>query len=206
MAKIIFIPGNGGGTTQDNWFPSVQSALEKRGLQVTATQFPDPELARESYWIPFLIDELKADEESILVGHSSGAIAAMRLAEKHKILGSVLVGAYHTDLELDTEKKSGYFNKPWEWDKIKENQKWTLLFASQDDPWIPVEQPRHIHQQLNCEYHEFKNQGHFGGDYFKKTFPELSTAILQHIEGDSPDAEVTSPECSLKDTQLSNTP
>lgn len=182
MTKIIFIPGNGGSTTSDNWFPSVQKELEAQGLPVVAAPFPDPDLARESIWIPFLLNELKVDKNSILVGHSSGAIAAMRLAEEHSILGSVLVGAYHTDLGIENEKKSGYFDKPWNWKKIKENQHWTVLFASQDDPWIPMDQPRHIHHNLQCEYHEYTNQGHFGGDYFKGSFPELSLAIIRNVE------------------------
>lgn len=179
MVKVIFIPGNGNSTTSDNWFPSAKQDLEAGGLEVIAATFPDPDLARESFWLPFLLDELKADRNTILTGHSSGAIAAMRLAEKQQILGSVLVGAYYTDLGIENEKKSGYFNRPWKWDHIKNNQQWTMLFASQDDPWIPVEQPRYIHQQLNCEYHEYTDQGHFGGDYFKPDFPELSLAILR---------------------------
>lgn len=181
-ARIIFLPGNGGCTTKDNWFPSVQQELETRGYSVIAAEFPDPELARQKFWFPFLIDELNVDEDSILVGHSSGAIAAMKLAEEHKILGSILVGAYHTDLGMEAEKKSGYFDSPWQWDKIKKNQHWTILFASQDDPWIPVEHPRYIHKMLNCEYHEYTDQGHFGGDYLKETFPELTQAIMRHIE------------------------
>lgn len=181
MVKVVFVPGNGGCTTHDNWFLNVKSGLEKEGLEVVAAQFPDPKLARETFWIPFLLDELKVDHNTILVGHSSGAIAAMRLAEKHKILGSVLVGAYHTDLGMETEILSGYFNRPWQWDKIKQNQQWTVLFASQDDPWIPIAEPRYLHQQLNCEYHEYKNQGHFGGDYFKQDFPELTLAILNNV-------------------------
>ena len=112
------------------------------------------------------------------MGHSSGAVAAMRFAQEHKIAGSVLVAAYHTDLGMETEKKSGYFDEAWNWKSIKRNQNWTVLFASQDDPWIPVDQPRYIHEQLNCEYHEFGNQGYFGGDYDKATFPELSRAII----------------------------
>ena len=106
MVRIIFVPGNGGSTTQDNWFPSVKKDLEKEGFEVVAAEFPDPDLARESYWIPFLTDTLKVDKNTILVGHSSGAIASMRVAEKHQILGSVLVGAYHTDLGMEAEKKS----------------------------------------------------------------------------------------------------
>lgn len=149
-------------------------------MEVIAAEFPDPDLARAFIWIPFLINDLKVDEDTILIGHSSGAIAALRLAEKHKILGSVLVGAYHTDLGMETEKQSGYFDEPWNWGAIKENQKWTVLFASQDDPWISIEEPRYLHRQLNCEYHEFKDQGHFGGDYFKSSFPELAIAVVRN--------------------------
>lgn len=180
--KVIFIPGNGGGSPNDNWFPSVKTELESASLEVIAVEFPDNELARESYWLPFLINELKADQNTILVGHSSGAIAAMRLAEQQLILGSVLVGAYYTDLNMETEKQAGYFNRPWNWQKIKENQQWCILFASQDDPWIPISEPRYIHAQLNCEYHEYVHEGHFGGDYYKSTFPELTRAILRNLK------------------------
>jgi predicted alpha/beta hydrolase family esterase len=183
MTKVIFIPGNGGSTTSDNWFPSVKLELEQKGLQVIAAKFPDPELARESFWIPFLLDELKVDENTVLVGHSSGAIAAMKLAEKHKILGSVLVGTYYTDLGIEAEKLSGYFDKSWDWKSMRHNQQWTVIFASQDDPWIPIQEPRYVHAQLNCEYHEYTNLGHFGGDYYKPTFPELSEAIIRNIQG-----------------------
>jgi predicted alpha/beta hydrolase family esterase len=179
--KVVFIPGNGNSTTSDNWFPSVKLELENKGLEVITADFPDRDLARESLWIPFLIDELKVDKNTILIGHSSGAVAAMRLAEKHKILASILVGACHNDLGIEKEKLSGYYNRPWQWQKIKENQEWIVLFASQNDPFIPIYQPRYIHQQLNCEYHEYKNQGHFGGDYFKPYFPELVMAILNNL-------------------------
>ena len=180
--KVILIPGNGGGSPRDNWFPAVKKELEAAGLKVIAEEFPDNQLARAEYWIPFLLNDLKADENTILIGHSSGAIAAMRIAEKQRILGSVLVGAYHTDLNMETEKQSGYFNSVWDWKSIKDNQQWTILFASQNDPWISVEEPRYIHSQLDCEYHEYKNDGHFGGDYFKPTFPELSHAIIRNLK------------------------
>ena len=182
MIKVIFVPGNGGSTTNDNWFPSVKSKLESEGLEVIAAQFPDSILARKSYWLPFLRDTLKVDENTILVGHSSGAIAALCFAQEQMILGSVLVGAYHTDLGIEAEKQSGYFDEEWNWQKIKSNQRWTILFSSQDDPWIPIDEPRYIYTKLQCEYHEYKNQGHFGGDYYKETFPELSSSIIRNIK------------------------
>lgn len=181
MTRVVFAPGNGGCTTKELWFPSLQAELESHGIEVVAATFPDPELARASYWLPFLHDELKVDKETVIVGHSSGAIAAMRYAESYEILGSLLVGGYHTDLDIEAEKLSGYFDTPWQWEKIRNNQEWVVIFASQDDPWIPIAEPRFVHQQLQCEYHEFYNQGHFGGDYNKQSFPELARALLDKL-------------------------
>lgn len=176
-SRVIFIPGNGGGRPTDNWFPYVKKELEKRGLQVIAEDFPDNDLAREAHWIPFIKDTLKADANTILIGHSSGAIAAMRYAEKNQILGSILVGSYHSDLGNEKEKLSGYFDRPWNWEAIKKNQKWIALFSSIDDPWIPIAEPRFVQKQLDAHYHEYENQGHFGGDYQKLTFPEIVAEV-----------------------------
>lgn len=170
--KVIFIPGNGGGTPKDNWFPYLKKELTKLGLKVIDQDFPDNIIAPEKSWIPFL-HKLNADENTILIGHSTGAIAAMRFAESNKILGSVLVGVYHTDLGEETEKQAGYFDRPWNFDAIKKNQKWIAQFNSSDDPWIPIEEARSVHEKLGTDYFEYKDQGHFGGDYLKLEFPEI---------------------------------
>lgn len=179
--KTIFIPGNGGGSPKDNWFPYLKTELEKLGVTVLASEFTDNKLAREKYWIPFLKNELKADETSILIGHSTGAIAAMRYAEKYKIAGSVLVATYYTDLNNETEKASGYFDRSWDWNAIKNNQQWIIEFASTDDPWIPINEPRFIHEKLNTEYYEFTDQGHFGFPEKKAEFPQLLDALKKKL-------------------------
>lgn len=175
--KVILIHGNGGSSPYEIWFPYIKLELENLGLKVIARQFPDSDLAREIYWIPFL-KELKADENTILIGHSSGALAAMRYAEKNQIYGSVLVGAMHTDLGYETETISGYYNRPFNWKNIKENQNWIIQFASTDDPFIPICEPRFIKDQLKSEYYEFNKQGHFN-DQIK--FPELIAALKKKL-------------------------
>jgi predicted alpha/beta hydrolase family esterase len=177
--KAIFIPGNGGGSPKDHWFPYLKRELQQLGLEVIDREYPDNVLAREAYWLPFLQDELHADEHSILVGYSSGAIAAMRYAETHRVLGTVLISAYHTDLGLDDERFSGYFDRPWNWAAIRKNQSWILQFASLDDSLIAINEPRFVHQQLNTEYHEFTDQGHF--NFNKYEFPELLRAIQSKL-------------------------
>ena len=178
--KVIFIPGNGGGTVEDNWFPWLKRALEKLGLKVIAQNFPDSDLARASYWLPFL-KKLGADKNTILIGHSSGAIAAMRYAQNHKLFGSVLVGANYTDLGDTKEKLSGYYDSPWNWSAIKRNQKFIIQFHSTDDPYIPVSEARYVHQHLNSDYFEFTNQGHFGYPKPKLTFPEIIAIVKKKL-------------------------
>ena len=39
-------------------------------------------------------EELAVDHQTIIIGHSSGACAAVRFAELHKVAGIILVGAY----------------------------------------------------------------------------------------------------------------
>lgn len=182
MIRAILIHGNGGSKPTDNWFPYLKHELEQMGVRVDAPQFPDPVLARAAYWIPFLKDILKPDEKTIIIGHSSGAIAAMRYAEQHRFLGSVLVGTYHTDLGIETEKVSGYFDTPWDWEAIKKNQRWIIQFAGLNDPWIPIEEARFVRDKLDAEYYESKDRGHYGGDYHLETFPEALIAIKAKIQ------------------------
>ncbi len=179
--KIILLHGNGGSTVDDNWFPYAKSEFEKLGFKVISKTFPDNKLARQEYWLPFLKDELKANENTILIGHSSGAVATLRFAEANKIYGSVIIGATYTDLGEESEKVSGYFDKPWNWEAIKNNQNWTIQFASTDDPYIPITEPRYIHDKLNTEYHEFTNKGHFGWDTKLKIFPELINVVKEKV-------------------------
>ncbi len=182
LPKIILLHGNNGGkepggTAQDYWFSHTQREFERSGLHVVAKNFPDPMIARMDIWLPFLKNECGADEHSILIGHSSGAIAAMRYAEKNRILGTVLVGAYYTDIGDEIERQSGYFDSPWNWSAIRNNQQWIIQFASIDDPFFPIEEPRFVSKQLQSEYHEFKNRGHF----FETEFPELVETVKRKI-------------------------
>ena len=175
--KAIIVPGNGGDEPGDRWRPWVTAELEKIGITTVNVKFPDPVLARQEYWLPFL-SELGADQNTILIGHSSGAVAALRYAETEKVFGTVLIGACHTDLGDENEKKSGYFNKPWNWPASKQNQNWILQFASTDDPFIPINEAREVHEKLQTTYYEYTNRGHFTAG---STFPELTQAIKEKI-------------------------
>ena len=175
--NIILIHGNGGSNSNDVWLPYVQKEMEALGLPVINRTFPDNVRARAQFWLPF-ISKLGAGTDTVLIGHSSGAVAAMRYAQNHRILGSVLVGACYTDLGDSSERDSGYYNEGWDWDAIRLNQQFILQFASPDDPYIPITEPRFIQKQLRTKYHELAKRGHFEHN----TFPELVKALRKEIK------------------------
>ena len=73
----------------------------------------------------------------------------------------VLIGVQYTDLGVEEEKQSGYYDKPREWQTIKSNASVIIQFASVDDPYIPIHEAHTIRDQLGSEYYEFPRKGHF---------------------------------------------
>ena len=124
--RVVIVPGNGcsGDVRLCNWYGWMAHQLASSDLveEVILRDMPDPVKAREKYWIPFLLSEADVatkGHRTIIIGHSSGAEAAMRLAEQVRVLGIVLVSACHTDLGMPSEALAGYYNRPWNWSRIK---------------------------------------------------------------------------------------
>ena len=175
--RAILIHGNGGATAADIWLPWLERQLRALGIDVINHTFPDNVKARAEVWLPHL-EALDADADTILVGHSSGAVAAMRYAETHRLLGSVLVGVCYTDLGDSGEAASGYYRAPWQWQRIRENQQWIAIYNSTDDHLIPISEARHVASQLKCSYFEFQDRGHFVDS---REFPEALDFIRRKL-------------------------
>ncbi len=160
--KVVFIHGNETMTWKSHWSLYLKKELEKLGLETVFETFPDSIIARAEFWIPFLKDYLNVDEKTLLIGHSSGATASMRFAQNNKIFGSILVSPCYTDLGLEEERISGWYDEPWNWDLIKKNQNKIGLVYSRDDFVIPVKEFDYINEKLNPdEVLEFSDKGHF---------------------------------------------
>jgi hypothetical protein len=176
LPKIVIIPGNGDSHIEtDHWYAWVRDELRGRGYEVVAEDMPDPVAAHADIWIPHIEQVLKADANTIVIGHSSGGVATLRFLETHKLLGAIIIGTNYTDMGEEAEKDSGYYNTPWLWEAIKANVGWIVQFISTDDPYIPTVETQLIHKKLNTEYHELTGRGHFMVDQnpLNNTFPEI---------------------------------
>ncbi|KAG0202763.1 putative hydrolase rbbp9 [Mortierella sp. GBA30] len=190
MSRIILIPGNGNDHVESSmWYPSVIDTLTEAkdtktgqllfpGGGVLRT-FPDPYDAHEEIWIKFMEDDIEIDEEDVVIGHSSGAAAILRFVETRKVKGVVLVSAYHSDLGDASERESGYFNRPWNWDAISRNTNWITQFSSPSDHLVPIDEQRHVASKISgVDYIELPGRGHFIRD---TDFPELVANVIQKM-------------------------
>ena len=99
--RVILIPGNGSAAedlSESMWYGWLAEKLRSElGVEIRTPGFPDPLYAREHIWKAFCRQELQLDENTIVVGHSSGAACALRLMEDQRFAGCILVSAYDTD-------------------------------------------------------------------------------------------------------------
>jgi predicted alpha/beta hydrolase family esterase len=89
--RAIIVPGNGcppGKVHKSNWYGWMQDELVKTGIfsDVVLRDMPDPFGAKECEWVPFLLRDCAVDANTLIIAHSSGAEAAMRLMEKNPVL------------------------------------------------------------------------------------------------------------------------
>ncbi|KAG2172021.1 hypothetical protein INT43_001498 [Umbelopsis isabellina] len=185
--KCVIAPGNYSKQPEiENWYPSVARKLrhttkengERLFSEVVLRQFPDWKIGRESKWMPFLENVLEVGEDDIIIGHSTGSIAAMRWAEKHKIRGIVLVSAYHSDLGEPTEKEAEYFDRPWDFEAIRNNAGFIIQYSSPSDKLVPIAEQRYVSEQMQSEYHELERRGHFIAN---TDFDQLVDDLLKHL-------------------------
>eukprot|EP01065_Artemidia_motanka_P036102 TRINITY_DN44000_c0_g1_i1.p2 TRINITY_DN44000_c0_g1~~TRINITY_DN44000_c0_g1_i1.p2 ORF type:complete len:192 (+),score=46.11 TRINITY_DN44000_c0_g1_i1:90-665(+) len=175
QVTVVLAPGNGcDGTLEDcMWYPWIRDKLvEEFGERITfqLRAFPDPMVARESIWLPFMTELGAAG--NIVIGHSSGAAAALRYAEQNKMAGIVLCSGYDSDLGDRNERMSGYFDREWDWDRIRSNCGFIDQFHSRNDMLVPFEVGKRVADAVSSNFTECYD-GHFQSD----VFPELLTCM-----------------------------
>lgn len=196
---VIIAPGNGcNQIRRSNWYGQLHDILtETHQISCICEDFPDALHAKREIWVPHIrsLAEKQVDSENvILVGHSSGAQAALRYAEEYHIKGIVLVSATYTDLGDAHERASGYYPQkrkdrrgdggeeteeanPYLFGEMKKHCKNWHQFHSDDDPFIPLNEAERIRDGLglitDTTYHMLPGRSHF----FEYS-PELLDAVL----------------------------
>lgn len=163
MKRAVILHGTLG-SPDGNWFAWLKSELERRGLEVWLPQLPRPEqpsLRQEAEFVhancPFPLDG-----DTVVVGHSSGAILALVLAQQQAISfgGIVAVSVFH-DNSLCWDPNSKLFDVALDWPKIVAGVKKLLFVHSDNDPYVPLSQAQYAADNCHAELVIIPGQGHF---------------------------------------------
>lgn len=173
--RFVYVHGNQSTHWSFAWATWLKDELDKLGYETFFETMPDSIIARSEYWLPFLKDHVKVGENDVLVGWSSGAVAAMRYAEENKIHSSILISPSYTDLNDELEKQSGYFDTMWNWLSLRSHQQKTVLVYGDDDPFIPQKEFEYIAERLKDNVIKVSGGKHF---IEQADFPE----VLQYIK------------------------
>ena len=169
-----------------NWFPWLKTELEKRGFEVIVPKFPTPlDQSLESWNRVFLNYENKINEETVLIGHSLGAAFILNYLEKidKKIKAAILVAGFHKlfGSQYDEINKT-FVDKQFDWEKIKSSCGKFIIFASDNDEYIPVEVGEELAKNLNAEFNVVHNGGHLNKNAGYDDFLLLLETIIIEVE------------------------
>ena len=73
------------GNPEENWFPWLKKELEQNGSEVLVPKFPTPIGQSPESWLRIFSEfENKIDGNTVLIGHSLGAVFILRYLEQAK--------------------------------------------------------------------------------------------------------------------------
>ncbi len=166
------------GSPHCNWFQWLKKVLEDKGLNVWLPQLPNAEQPSLRKWRQFIKEQcpFAINEETLIVGHSSGAILAVILAENNmeKIGAIVGVSVFH-DNSLNWQPNSQLFDAEFDWTSIRQSAKELLFIHSDNDPYVPLNQAQFVAKNTGAEMVIITGEGHFNlerSDEYKQ-FPKL---------------------------------
>lgn len=159
------------GTPQSDWLPWLKLELEKKGYEVAIPDLPTvrtnlPDMEQ-------MLAILKVDKDSLVIGHSLGALLGLRLAERQTFRKLILVSGWDFDDGLAPEHRLFWPNRI-DHDKIKEHVKEFVVIHSDNDPYTPIQVAEDMCKKLDGKFLPVPNGGHLSQkDGNKTNLPEI---------------------------------
>jgi predicted alpha/beta hydrolase family esterase len=161
MAKKALILHCWYGHPEDNWYPWLQSELKKKGYEVWVPKLPtlDTDSPDMEAMIKLILDTGFVDTETIIIGHSLGAVLTLRLAERIKFKMGVLVAGWDYN-DLSKEHQSFWPNMLDHQLIVSNVSRWYAVI-SENDPYMTSFQTQEMMKRLSGEWTMVGKKGHF---------------------------------------------
>lgn len=187
MKENFFIIHGAHGNPEENWFPWLNSKLQKLGHEVYTPLFPTPAGQNLSNWLK-VFDNYKEfmDKNSVFVAHSLGPVFVLNLLENinKTVKASFFVSGFY---EFLRKKKFDEINRTFvkndfDWEKVKGNCEDFYMFHSDNDPYVPLEKAENLAEKLDADMEVIEGAGHFNEEAGYTEFPRLLEKMKKELE------------------------
>jgi leucyl-tRNA synthetase len=169
------------GTPKANFFPWLKAQLEKTGARVDVPALPNTDNANIDEQVTFVEKHVKLTERTVLLGHSLGAVVALKVLVKSKtrIAKLILAGGFLEPKFKDHERP---FAKTTDWkidfSAIRKHVESVTVLRAREDYAVPEEQAEKLHHALGGTLKEvITEEPHFCGT----SEPTLLTECVQPL-------------------------
>jgi len=145
----------------DNWFPWLKEVLEKNNYQpVWVPELPGAESPDMTTYRKFIFEsDFEFTPETLMVGHSSGAVTVLSLLEAledgQSIDTAVMVGVYRPEIKHYSSTEE------LQVEKIRSKANRFVFLHSDNDPFCPLEHAEFFTRELGGELVMSPGQDHF---------------------------------------------
>ena len=177
--KAIILHG-WGGTPRGAWRGWLSDQLTVSGFEVMCLDLPGANHPKQKEWIAKIRETAGVfGDGTILVGHSLGAVAILRVLETlnghEKINAAILVCGFTNDLGIDEIRD--FFNTGFNWKKIRSKAEKFVIINSDNDPYMKIDEGKILHEKLGGELIIEHNAGHINEEAGFVEYPRLLEII-----------------------------
>lgn len=162
--KAIIVHG-WGADSGSNWFPWLKRELEKLGIETVCPDMPDPHYPMKQEWMDELrtiVPSFAEKDEIILIGHSLGGPAILRLLETfgkgEKARAAILVSGFTGDIGIP--QILNFTEGAFDFAKIKKAASEFYIINSDNDPYVPISEGEHLAIELGTRLIVEPGAGH----------------------------------------------
>lgn len=160
-------------TPNNHWYPWLKAELEKRGYTVYLPEIPTmnsaaPDLSTQ---LAYIEQSVPLSDTMLVVGHSLGALLAMRLAEKHSFGKLILISGW--DFDDLTAEHASFWKTKMDHAAIQNHCHDITCVTSDNDPYTTAFTVEQMSKRLNAAFLMIKGAGHFTKDYGITSIPQI---------------------------------
>lgn len=166
------------------FLPWLSKELKSRGAKVKFLDLPDPAEPKINEQVDFILGQHDFDEKTILVTHSLGGVAAMKLCEKleNKISKLIMVAPPVRWGDSLDGKERPYIDSCCDWNfdfaTIKSKANSIIVLADENDHLLPLDHQSIIARELDAKLAVTQaKEAHFNGlqepDILKELVPSI---------------------------------